>query len=76
MAENLRLLESVDKIDWGMMRKAETLTTDTLVEFRSIVRAFEESIKGDFKAWRHKNQDLQGKYESVTLWVKMMSQIN
>ena len=30
LAENLRLLESVDKIDWSVMRKAETLTTDTL----------------------------------------------
>ena len=58
------------------MRRAETLTTDTLSEFKSIVKAFEQSIKDDFQRWRHKNANLQGKYENVTLWVKMITQIN
>lgn len=76
LGENLRLLEKLDKIDWGVMRKAEAMTTSTLAEFRKVVNAFEDSIKGDFRTWRHKNQDLQSKYESITLWVKMMSQVN
>ena len=76
LAENIKLLEKVDKVDWTVMRKAEQLTTDTLSEFKAIVKAFEQSIKDDFQRWRHKNANLEGKYENVTLWVKMITQIN
>jgi len=48
LGENIKLLEKVDKVDWTVMRRAETLTTDTLSEFKSIVKAFEQSIKDDF----------------------------
>lgn len=33
-------------------------------------------MKGDFKNWRHKNENLQQKYENVTMWVKQFTQMN
>jgi len=33
-------------------------------------------VKGDFKNWRHKNENLQQKYENVTMWVKQFTQMN
>jgi hypothetical protein len=76
LGENLRILHRLDKIDWGMMRKAEAMTADTLSEFRTMIDAFQKSLAHDFKHWKRKNLALQGKYENMTLWVRMFAQMN
>lgn len=58
------------------MRKAELLTADSLAEFARTVQAFQDSVKTDFKNWRHKNENLQLKYENTTMWIKQFSQMN
>jgi hypothetical protein len=40
LKENLKILEKLDKIDWTLVRKAETMTTETLSEFKVMIDAF------------------------------------
>ena len=58
------------------MRQAETLASNTLSAFKATINSFQDSVLNDFKHWRRKNMALQSKYENVTLWVRMFTEMN
>ena len=58
------------------MRQAETLASNTLSAFKATINSFQDSVLNDFKHWRRKNMALLSKYENVTLWVRMFTEMN
>ena len=70
------IMEKINQMDTNVMLKADLLATETITEFRTIVDSFHDQISSDIKNWKHKNTDLQSKYESTAMWMKMFSEIN
>ena len=68
--ESLKAMERLDKVDWSSIETCEQLSND----FKVQVAAFTENYHTTLGSWKRKNIDLEAKYESTVLWVKMFNE--
>ena len=52
MAENLRLLKKIDRVDWSVVNQAENKLASILGEFQLSVDGLLEAIETDMKRWK------------------------
>jgi hypothetical protein len=64
--ESMKVLARFDQIDWG---KSEEIVTTAVQELTF-------SYVNEMKYFKQKSTDLEAKYESVVIWVNMVTKIN
>ena len=71
-----QIMGKIDKIDWGMIIRAEHFKVMALQDFKIVIYKFQDEMRADLKRIKQEHVNLDNKYEATTLWIKSVSKVN
>ena len=65
----MKILKVIDKIDFGVMEKAEALVAKGIKEMKKEITDLTDFLHIDSKKYKQKNVELTANYETVAKWI-------